>query len=96
MNFYDLNFKLLNISQYHHERDENRQDTIPVNYNKMIRYSKLLSEDFKFVRVDFYEIENILYLGELTFTPNNGFIKYINDDKWHTSEYLGNLINLNI
>jgi glycosyltransferase involved in cell wall biosynthesis len=94
INFYDLNFKLLNISQYHHERDENRKDAIPVNYNEMIKYSKLLSKDFKFVRVDFYEIENILYLGELTFTPNNGFIKYINDDKWQTSKYLGNLLKL--
>ena len=60
----------------------------------MIDYAKILSNDFKFVRVDFYEINNQVYLGELTFTPNNGFIKFNNDKKYHTSEYLGQLLTL--
>ena len=57
----------------------------------MIYYAKLLSSDFCFCRVDFYEIDNILYLGELTFSPFNVEIQY-NDLK--TRQYLGNLINL--
>ena len=94
MNFYDLDFNLLNISQWHHDNNPFRKDKKPINYDKMIEYAKLLSADFKFVRVDFYEINNQIYLGELTFTPNNGFVKFNNDKKYHTSEYLGNLLSL--
>ena len=46
----------------------------------MIEYSRVLSSDFKFVRVDFYEVGGELYLGELTFTPGAGFFKYKNHE----------------
>ena len=40
----------------------------------MIEYAKKLSEDFVFVRVDFYNINGKIYLGEMTFSPSsNGF-----------------------
>lgn len=48
----------------------------PVRFEEMAGYSKKLSEDFKFVRVDFYEVSGKVYLGELTFTPGAGFFKY--------------------
>lgn len=52
---------------------------------------KKLSEDFKFVRVDFYEINGKVYFGELTFIPGAAYIKYVNDK----SDYeLGNLLNI--
>ena len=37
----------------------------------MKKYASILSKDFKFVRVDLYEIENEVRLGELTFAPMN-------------------------
>ena len=48
----------------------------PKCFDKMVRISKILSKDFPFVRVDFYEIEGKIYVGELTFTPCGGFGKY--------------------
>ena len=37
-------------------------------------YAKKLSNNFKFVRVDLYELENNkIRLGELTFAPMNSF-----------------------
>lgn len=63
----------------------------PKKYTEMIEYAKKLSEDFKFVRVDFYEIDNVVYLGELTFTPLSGVIKY-KDQK--IDEKLGSLLQL--
>ena len=48
----------------------------PEKLEKMIEISKILSEDFIYVRVDLYEIDGKIYFGELTFTPANGF------DKW--------------
>lgn len=48
----------------------------PINFDLMILISKKLSSYFKFVRIDFYEINEKLYLGELTFTPMSGTGKY--------------------
>ncbi|WP_251456714.1 ATP-grasp fold amidoligase family protein [Priestia endophytica] len=45
----------------------------PKNYTQMIKYAEILAENNKFLRVDFYEINNQLYFGELTFYPNSGF-----------------------
>ena len=92
-NHYSLNWTLLNIALNYQNylRDPSTHIKRPVNLDKMINYSKLLSSDFAFCRVDFYEIDNILYLGELTFSPFNVEVQY-NDLK--TRKYLGNLINL--
>ena len=57
----------------------------------MLRISKILSEDFIYVRVDLYEIEGTIYFGELTFTPANGF------DIWKGTKsqlLVGNLLRL--
>ena len=51
-------------------------DKKPKTLNKMIEYAKILSKDFKFIRVDFYEVNNKCYLGELTFTPGNGWFNF--------------------
>ena len=41
----------------------------PKNLDKMIELSKILSKKFPLVRIDFYEVEDRVYVGELTFTP---------------------------
>lgn len=63
----------------------------PKNFELMVDYSKKISEDFKFVRVDFYEIDGQVYLGELTFTPGAGNMTYKNMD---VAIKLGNLLKL--
>ena len=40
----------------------------------MIKIAKKLAKYFKLVRVDFYEYEYNIRLGELTFTPFNSFL----------------------
>ena len=50
----------------------------PTKFYRMVRYAKKLSSNFYFVRVDFYEVNGKVYLGELTFTPGNGFFHYKN------------------
>ena len=57
----------------------------------MLNYSRLLSSKFCFCRVDFYEVEDIVYLSELTFTPFNMYIKY---KKKEMEIYLGSLIDI--
>lgn len=48
----------------------------PSHFKDMVEYTKKLCSDFKFVRVDFYEVNGIVYLGELTFTPGANIFKY--------------------
>lgn len=57
----------------------------------MIEYSKKLSREFVFVRVDLYEVNNIVYLGELTFSPSNAYIKWKNMKQ---NIKIGNFIDL--
>lgn len=52
----------------------------PVSLTKMLEYSRILSKDFPFVRVDFYESNGCPILGELTFTPYGNMITYIKTD----------------
>ena len=63
----------------------------PRNFEKMVEYSRKLSEDFKFVGVDFYEVSGKLYLVELTFTPGAGFFKFRSQEDNKT---LGDWISL--
>lgn len=44
----------------------------PVNFDLMVSLSRILSIEFSFVRVDFFEVNGNLYMGEMTFTPMNG------------------------
>jgi hypothetical protein len=47
----------------------------------MIEISRRLSKPFPFVRVDFYDLENKFYIGELTFYPGGGF-NLFNNKVW--------------
>lgn len=48
----------------------------PVNLEKMIEIAEKLSGDTKLLRVDFYEVNGKLYVGELTFFSLGGFMYY--------------------
>ena len=43
----------------------------------MIQAAEILSEDISFVRVDFYEINNLPRFGEMTFYPESGWGKFM-------------------
>lgn len=63
--FYDLNWNKCNL-----RRDFTEEEIeSPSSYKKMLHYAKILSKEFEFVRVDFYEEKGKPILGELTFTP---------------------------
>lgn len=71
-NFYDNKWNLLEFTR---EKHDNNKEGInkPKNFDKMLELAKTLSKDIPFVRVDFYEINNKLYFGELTFFPSGGY-----------------------
>lgn len=79
-NYYNMNFKpMLDVSTNDHPANYSLKDEKPETWDLMIEYAKKLSEDFKYVRVDFYQINGKIYFGELTFIPAAAYIKYKND-----------------
>lgn len=98
----DKNFKMIKNKQFYIARpnyNENKylrkyykKYCTTKHYNKILNYSKSLSKNFKFVRVDFYKTkDDIIYLSELTFTPSAGFMQFNNE---HTDYQIGQLLKL--
>lgn len=48
----------------------------PINFDLMVKYAEILAENIPFVRIDFYEINNKLYFGEITFYPGSGYAPF--------------------
>lgn len=84
--FYDLNWNRLHLR----EEETNKEVVRPKSLDKMLEIANVLSKDFPFVRVDFYEYKNNPVLGEMTFTPAACLGKY----KEEASKELGMYINL--
>ncbi|MFW6015507.1 MAG: ATP-grasp fold amidoligase family protein [bacterium] len=51
----------------------------PEGFETMLKISEDFANDFPFVRVDFYSIRGNVYIGELTFYPWSGCVKFIPD-----------------
>ncbi len=57
----------------------------PQKLEEMLSLATDMAKDFCYVRVDFYYINNEIYFGELTFTPDAGIIKFTPpavDEEW--------------
>lgn len=78
LNLYDLQWNP--IHEIIGKHLNNKEIQKPSGLDEMIEASKVLSEDFEFVRVDFYEINGNVYFGELTFTPDGGILSYFSKD----------------
>ena len=92
-NYYTLDWKLTDIETGldNFYRDPNIIFEKPKKLELMIEYAKKLSAEFVFVRVDFYYFNDIIYLGEMTFTPSNLNFRLKNEEQ---SKYLGTFIDI--
>ena len=92
--FFDMNWKHQAFRRKDHLQEENPEKIKkPKTFSLMKKLAAKLSEEFTFVRVDFYEIDDKIYFGEMTFTPTGGYMTYepnTIDDDW------GNLLKLPI
>ena len=48
----------------------------PVHVEQMLVLAEILSDGIPFLRVDFYEVDQKIYFGELTFYPGSGFEEF--------------------
>jgi len=72
---YDENWNELDIQVKwpRHNKDVKK----PENFDKMLELAQLMAQGFAMVRVDFYDIDNKIYFGEMTFTSMSGTGKFI-------------------
>ncbi len=84
--YYDLSGNLYNIQRNDYKPTNNFSK--PSRLQDMIKIATILSKDFKFVRVDLYEIKNKVYFGELTFIPGAAYIHYKDDGDFKLGEML--------
>ena len=87
--FFDRNWNVAPFKRPNIEIDDKIKK--PINFKKMIELSEFLSKDIPFLRVDFYEVANKIYFGELTFYPASGFSPF-GPNEWDYK--LGELIEL--
>ena len=76
LNYYDLNWTPMDVSRIDFPANPNIVDEKPAHFDKMVNYATQLSQFFKYVRVDFYEVDGKIYLGELTFVPGVAIFEY--------------------
>ncbi|WP_123955327.1 ATP-grasp fold amidoligase family protein [Flavobacterium cheongpyeongense] len=73
--FYNLNWKKIIIN----DSDENWLESEiqkPANFNEMLNIASVLSDQFIFIRVDLYSIDDKILFGELTFFPTGGHKRF--------------------
>ncbi|SAK69058.1 hypothetical protein AWB75_03461 [Caballeronia catudaia] len=68
---YDADWNLLDISMGKYARSTT-PDPRPKNLDTLLWAARELASDFEFVRVDLYDSNDVIYFGELTFTPGAG------------------------
>ena len=90
-NYYDVDAKLLQIGEAVCPPDHSQIIDAPKNLKLMIELAEKLSVSIPFVRVDFYEVDNKVYFGEMTFFPASGFGKFYYEGN---DSLLGNWIEL--
>ena len=87
--FYDNDWKIMPFER--HYPALKKEEVRPKSFEQMIYFAELLSKDIPFVRIDFYEINDTPYFGEITFFPGSGFEEFT-PEEW--DEILGSWIEL--
>lgn len=77
--FYEMDGKKIPLIRNDYE--DFNVDKMPEFFKEMVENAKKLSEDFPFVRVDFFIANNTYYFAELTFVPAAGMMP-INPKKY--------------
>lgn len=77
-NIYDIDWNLIDVTTDHPNIKEKVEK--PESLDEMINIANKLAEDFPFVRVDLYWVNQKVYFGELTFYPWTGYVQFSPDE----------------
>lgn len=87
--FFDMNLNYIKMRNQHENAKTPPEP--PSNFNLMKELAEKISKNFVHLRVDFYEVDGKVYLGELTLYHGSGFMTF-SPEKWY--DILGGWINL--
>lgn len=85
---YNLNFECIKLSPNSYVTNKKFERT--KEFDLMLSLAERLAKPFPLVRVDFYDVDGKLYVGELTFSPGGGFNTYY--EEWDNK--LGSFLEL--
>ena len=77
-NFYDTEWNLLPVKRSNPQYKGIVEK--PDHFDEMLDIAEALSRSIRFLRVDFFENDGKLYIGELTFYPASGFGQFIPEE----------------
>lgn len=89
--FFDCDWHRLDIS-FHFMSDTGKEIQKPCVLDEMLELAKRLSVGFPHLRVDFYIVNDKLYVGEMTFFHGSGFGRWWPEG---TDEWLGKFLTIN-
>ena len=72
INYYDLSWNKLNLRHLNYDNYQG-SFTPPESFANMLYLARELSKGFTFIRIDFYDIDGKIYVGEMTFYPDGGW-----------------------
>lgn len=75
-NYYDRNGELLPLGEVYCPCNPDKNLVIPSTVGQMIAFAEQLASGIPFVRVDFYDVNDIVLFGEMTFFPMAGMGKF--------------------
>lgn len=79
LGIFDKEFNLL--PYYRIDEDKlNRKLEKPINYEKMLNYAEILSNEFPHTRIDLYNQNGKIIFGEITFFDGSGYMKFEPDE----------------
>ena len=79
--FFDLSWNPVDLMYHTYDSYETLPEK-PDNLDEMLRIARELSEEFRYVRVDIYDISGKILFGEMTFTPASGYGKWGHLRRW--------------
>ena len=87
--FFDKDFNHLPFRQGHPNAPVVPEK--PINHGKMIELAEKLSSGIPHVRIDFYEVDNKIFFGEMTFYHFSGFTPF-ESEEWDNK--IGDMLDL--
>lgn len=94
--FYDMNWnhqKFIRTTASKYDKSFHKITEKPKTFEKMKEFAAILSANIPYVRIDFYEVDGMLYFGEITFYPASGFSSF-QPKEWEMT--WGNMIDLKL
>lgn len=79
-NYYTPDGTLLEFGEKSYPPLTSHKERMPDNLPYMILLAETLSKGIPFLRVDFYNVQQKIYFGELTFYPASGFGRFTSNE----------------